>query len=36
MTKFLKDGKFSDNIRDTENGLVFGVDRLLKSSNCTF
>ena len=28
-------GKFSDNIRITENGLVSGVDRAFKSSNST-
>ena len=28
--------KISDNIRITENGLVSGVDRVLKSSNSTF
>ena len=28
--------KFSDNIRVSENGLVSGVDRVLKSSNSTF
>ena len=29
-------GKFSDNLRVTENGLVSGVDRAFKSSNSTF
>ena len=28
--------KFSNNTRLTENGLVSGVDRVLKSSNSTF
>ena len=28
----METGKFSDNIRVTENGLVSGVDRVLKSS----
>ena len=31
----METGKFSDNIRVTENGLVSGVDRVLKSSNST-
>ena len=32
----MKTGKFSDNIRVTENGLVSGVNRVLKSSNSAF
>ena len=32
----METGKFSDNIRFTENGLVSGVDRVLKSSNSAF
>ena len=32
----MKTGKFSDNLRLTENGLVSGVDRVFKSSNYTF
>ena len=32
----METGKFSDNIRVTETGLVSGVDRVLKSSNSTF
>ena len=32
----METGKFSDNIWVTENGLVSGVDRVLKSSNSTF
>ena len=32
----METGKFSDNIRDTENGHVSGVDRVLKSSNSAF
>ena len=32
----METGKFSDNIRVTENGLVSGVDRVLKSSNSAF
>ena len=35
--KVLKEtGKFSDNIRVTENGLVSGVDRMFKSSDSAF
>ena len=33
---FVETGKFSDNLRVTENGLVSGVDRAFKSSNSTF
>ena len=29
----MKTGKFSENFRVTENGLVSGVGRVLKSSN---
>ena len=32
----METGEFSDNIRVTENGLVSGVDRVLKSSNSAF
>ena len=32
----METGKFSNNTRVTENGLVSGVDRVLKSSNSTF
>ena len=32
----METGKFSDNLRITENGLVSGVDRAFKSSNSTF
>ena len=32
----METGKFSDNLRVTENGLVSGVDRAFKSSNSTF
>ena len=32
----MKTGKFSDNLRVTENRLVSGVDRVFKSSNSTF
>ena len=32
----IETGKFSDNFRVTENGLVSGVDRAFKSSNSTF
>ena len=32
----METGKFSDNIRVTENGLVSGVERVLKSSNSAF
>ena len=32
----MKTGQFSDNIRVTENGLVSGVERVLKSSNSAF
>ena len=32
----MKTGKFSDNIKLTENGLVSDVDRVLKSSNSAF
>ena len=32
----METGKFSDKIRVTENGLVSGVDRELKSSNSAF
>ena len=31
----METGKFSDNLRVTENGLVSGVDRAFKSSNST-
>ena len=36
MTKFSWVGKFSNNIRVTEYGLVSSIDRVLKSSNSTF
>ena len=32
----METGKFSDNFRVTENGLLSGVDRAFKSSNSTF
>ena len=32
----IETGKFSDNLRVTENGLVSGVDRAFKSSNSAF
>ena len=32
----METGRFSDNLRVTENGLVSGVDRAFKSSNSTF
>ena len=32
----METGKFSDNLRVAENGLVPGVDRAIKSSNSTF
>ena len=32
----METGKFSDNLRVTENGLVSGVDRTFMSSNSTF
>ena len=32
----METGKFSDNLRVQENGLLFGVDRVFKSSNSTF
>ena len=32
----METGKFSDNLRGTENGLVSSVDRAFKSSNSTF
>ena len=32
----METGKFSGNLRVTENGLVSGVDRAYKSSNSTF
>ena len=32
----METGKYSNNTRVTENGLVSGVDRVLKSSNSTF
>ena len=32
----METGKFSDNLRVTENGLVSGVYRAFKSSNSTF
>ena len=32
----METGKFSDNLRVTENGLVSGVDSAFKSSNSTF
>ena len=32
----METGKFSDNTRVAESGLVSGVDRVLKSSNSTF
>ena len=35
-TILMDTGKFSDNLRFTENGLVSGVDRAFKSSNSTF
>ena len=31
----METGKFSDNLGITENGLVSGVDRVIKSSNKT-
>ena len=32
----METGKFSNNTRVTENGIVSGVDRVLKSSNSSF